>query len=114
MQLLTNAIRATLPPLYSTDRDLDPLVRVKFFDPCSAWTWFATEAGAALAGGRTVPLSDPAATSAEDVTFFGLVVGLERELGYFSLRELSSIRNRFGLGIERDLFFEPRRLSELG
>ena len=45
--------------------------------------------------------------------FFGLVDGFERELGYFSLSELQAFRGRFGLGIERDLYFEPRRLSAL-
>jgi hypothetical protein len=94
MQLLTKAIRETLPPLYSTERETDPTARVKFFDPCSAWSWYATEFDG-------------------ENTFFGLVIGHERELGYFSLRELQSYRGRFGLGIERDLYFEPCPISAL-
>jgi hypothetical protein len=31
------------------------------------------------------------------------------ELGYVSLRELSAIRFRFGLGVERDMHFTPDR-----
>ena len=30
------------------------------------------------------------------------------ELGYTSLAEMASVRGRFGLGIERDLHFEPK------
>lgn len=68
---------------------------VKFFTPWSNWTWYATE------------------FDGED-TFFGLVYGFERELGYFSLRELEKIRGPMGLCIERDLYFTPRKLSEIG
>ena len=48
----------------------------------------------------------------EDI-FFGLVVGFEIELGYFSLAELQSVRGPWGLPIERDLHFEPKTLKEL-
>jgi hypothetical protein len=37
--------------------------------------------------------------------FFGLVVGLETELGYFTLNELESVRGPMGLKIERDRHF---------
>lgn len=59
-------------------------MRLKVFDPCSSWTWYATE-------------YDP-----QERLFFGLVVGLEEELGYFSLDELEAARNRMGLPLERD------------
>lgn len=49
----------------------------------------------------------------EDVTFFGLVDGHEAELGYFSLSELSAVKGRFGLGIERDRHFPPTTIGEL-
>ena len=45
--------------------------------------------------------------------FFGLVKGFVDELGYFSLDELESIRGAWGLGIERDLMFEPMKASEV-
>ena len=41
------------------------------------------------------------------------VVGLDVEIGYFSLRELQSVRGSWGLPIERDLSFEPKSLREL-
>lgn len=93
-ELLPNAVRDTLPPLGGTEGDPDPLCRVKFFYPDFSWTWYAIE------------------FDGED-TFFGLVDGFEKELGYFRLSELRENRGKFGLEIERDLFFTPKRLSEL-
>ncbi|MHC4637819.1 MAG: DUF2958 domain-containing protein [Planctomycetota bacterium] len=58
------------------------------------WTWCATE-------------YDP-----DERLFFGLVYGLEREWGYFSLDELESIKGPFGVGIERDRFFSPKPISQ--
>lgn len=94
MKLLTNELRQKLPPLYSTENDEDPLVICKFFTPDSNWTWYATEFDG----------SD---------TFFGWVEGLENELGYFSLSELQNVRGPLGLPIERDLYFQSRRLSQV-
>ena len=39
--------------------------------------------------------------------------GLENEFGYFSLRELESIRGPFGLTIERDLYWTPKPIREI-
>ena len=38
---------------------------------------------------------------------WGIVKGFEVEMGSFSLSELEAVRGRFGLGIERDLYFTP-------
>lgn len=94
MELLTDAIRRQLPPLYATEKIADPTAWVKFFTPYSPWTWYATE------------------FDGED-TFFGLVQGFEEELGYFSLSELQNARGPYDLQIERDLNFEPTPLSQL-
>ena len=96
MKLLTKAIRSKLPPLSSTDQLPHDQVKVeaKFFTPDSNWTWFATE------------------FDGED-TLFGLVVGFEVEMGYYSLSELESARGPWGLPIERDLWFKPTPLSQL-
>jgi hypothetical protein len=48
----------------------------------------------------------------EDI-FYGLVIGLEVEFGYFSLSELQSVQGPWGLPIERDLNFQPQTLREL-
>ncbi|MBT4637533.1 MAG: DUF2958 domain-containing protein [Deltaproteobacteria bacterium] len=81
-------------PLYSQEKEKDPLVVAKFFDPCGSATWFITE-------------YDP-----EQKLAFGYVCGLqEDEFGYVSLTELESIKRPFGLTIERDLYFTQYRLS---
>lgn len=46
-------------------------------------------------------------------TFFGLVDGFEKELGYFSLSELESVKGPLGLKIERDLYFKPTTLKKI-
>ena len=95
MMLLTKAIRAALPPIGSMEvKGLDALARVKFFTPDAGWTWYASE------------FDD------EDL-FFGLAVGFEPELGYFSLKELGQVRGKLGLPVERDKFFEPTPLRAL-
>jgi hypothetical protein len=97
MKLLTKELQKKLPPLYAQDgKGKEAIAYVKFFDPCGSWTWYATE-------------YDP-----EEKLFFGLVDGHEKELGYFSLPELEYIKRPFGLGIERDIHFDPIKLSELG
>ena len=84
-----------LPPLYSgEEQGLETLAPVKFFTPDAQWTWYASE------------------FDGEDI-FFGLVVGLEIELGYFSLSELKSVKGPLGLSIERDLHYESKTLQEL-
>jgi hypothetical protein len=111
---LTVANMKALPALYSQDgKGMDAIAHVKFFNPTGSWTWFATEACATLADGSSVALSDPAAKTAEDIMFFGLVDGHEAELGYFAMSELASVKGKFGLGIERDLHFKPTALKDL-
>lgn len=91
MDLLTPALRAALLCNAETRdaRDHDPAPVVKFFNPCGAATWLATEL-------------DP-----DGDTLFGLAdLGFGcPELGSFSLSEIASVRLPFGLGIERDLGF---------
>ena len=93
--LLDAESREKLPPLYSgEEKGLETLAQVKFFTPDSSWTWYASE------------------FDGEDI-FFGLVSGMEVELGYFSLKELEEVKGPLGLPIERDLHFEPKTLKEL-
>jgi hypothetical protein len=96
MKLLTKEIEKKLPALYSQDgKGKDAIAYVKFFTPDSNWTWYATE-------------YDP-----EERVFFGLVDGFEKELGYFSLDELESVKGPMGLKIERDMYFDPKPLKNL-
>lgn len=94
MNLLTDEIRRRLPPLYATENDPDPTIQVKLFTPWTNWTWYITE------------------FDGIDL-LFGLVDGFELEWGYSSLAELEAIRGPGGLRIERDLYFEPTRVSDV-
>ena len=93
-KLLPDDVAATLPALYATQHEADPIARVKFFTPDSSWTWYATE-------------FDPVGRLC-----FGLVHGHEREFGYFSLDELESVKGPLGLPIERDLSWQPKPVSQ--
>jgi len=95
MKLITEEIKRLLPKLYEQDgKGYDAIAYVKFFTPDSNWTWYVTE------------------FDGKDI-FFGLVDGFEKELGYFSLKELQSVKGPLGLKIERDLYFVPTKLEEL-
>jgi Protein of unknown function (DUF2958) len=107
--LLPSEVRRKLPPLYSgEEKGLEALAVVKFFTPDGNWTWYASE-------GSPVDANSCYDTQEEkvDFLFFGLVSGHEVELGYFSLKELETIRGPLGLPIERDFSFKPRTLGEL-
>jgi len=105
---LTKALLKTLPALYSQENTPDPMVMCKFFTPDAGWTWYAIEGSPVDANGY-YDTDKPKV----DFLFFGLVSGLEVELGYFSLAELKRVRGAFGLPVERDLYFEPTRLSAI-
>lgn len=114
--LLDEASRERLPTLYSNEEiGLGALAQVKFFTPSSNWTWYASEASAAMRDGTYKPLTDvdPDDPEVEDVIFFGLVDGYELELGYFSLSELENIGGGLTLPIERDGHFTPTTLKKL-
>ena len=93
--LMPESVARTIPQLYATENETDPVAKVKWFTPDSSWTWYVTE-------------YDP-----KERLCFGLVDGLERELGYFSLTEIENARGPCGLRVERDLYFSPKPLSEL-
>jgi hypothetical protein len=89
--LLTDELRIRLLlQALSDDRDGPPLV--KLFCPDGAATWLISEI-------------DPDDADAD--RFFGLCdLGLGHpEIGWVSLAELSSVRGRLGLPVERDLHF---------
>lgn len=98
-KMLTTELREALPDLYSQDgKGMDAVAVVHYFSPYSGWDWYGTEFDG-------------------DDTFFGLVRGFETELGYFSLRELEETTLNIGgvtvPAVERDMFWTPKKLSEL-
>src|SRR5215467_3041660 len=110
--LLPESLKERLPALYSQEQERDPLVVCKFFDPVGSWTWYATEGSPVDEDGYY-----DTGKAKVDYLFFGLVVGFETELGYFSLTELQTakegLRGLRALPIERDVYFTPTRLSEV-
>ena len=90
---MTQEIRKQLPPLGAQENNPDPTVYVRYFCPWNQWCWFGYE------------------FDGEDI-FFGFVKGDFDEFGTFSLSELESVRGPMGLGIERDLYFTPKPLSQ--
>ncbi len=96
MKLLTQELLKQFPKLNETDGT--PLeekkVTAKFFTPDGSWTWYAVE------------------FDGEDL-FFGLVDGFEKEWGYFSLKELQSVRGALNLPIERDLYFGQPKIKDI-
>ena len=98
MKLMTRTLEQRFAQVGSQEGNKDPLVIARFFNPTGAGTWYATE-------------YDPTTQ-----VFFGYVSifgDWNDEWGYFSLDELQEYRGRFGLGIERDLFFRERPISQV-
>lgn len=96
MKLLTKEISKRLPKLYATENIAlaQKEAICKFFTPDANWTWYVIEGE----------------QQEDDYIFFGYVIGFEKEFGYFSLKELESVRGKLGLPIERDRWFTPTKL----
>lgn len=94
MELLPPELRKQLPKLYAQEGAEDHFVYIKYFFPAGCWTWFVTE-------------GEPRGT---DFLFFGYVIGLGKEWGYFTLKQLEEINFR-GLEVERDLYFKQETFS---
>jgi hypothetical protein len=105
MQLLTKELWQKIPSLYSQENEKDPMVVCKFFDPVGSWSWYVIEG------------QEEEYDYGKDFLFFGFVVGFDRELGYFTLRQLETAKEGLtglqALPIERDLYFTPCLLSKV-
>ena len=95
-RLIPKNILETIPNLYDSTQTVDPLCLVKLFTPDSNWTWYIIEY-----------------CKEDNDTCYGYVKGLENELGYFSLKELATIKGQLGLFVERDLHFKATKLSTI-
>lgn len=96
MSLIPKLLAKSIPELYEQDgKGYDAIAYTKLFTPDSNWTWYVTE------------------YSPQENLCFGLVDGFEKELGYFSLTELESVKGPLGLPIERDLGFTAKSLNQI-
>ena len=83
-ELLPKGLAETMPPLYATEDEADPVVRVHLFSCVAGWDWYLTE-------------YDPATGEA---------------YGYVSVPELEAANARCGMPVvERDLAFGPAPFS---
>ena len=95
MKLMTKEIKEQAQKQFDDGSDMEQMVVAKFFDPMGSWSWYLMNLG-------------------EDEDYaWGIVDGNAVEMGSFSMRELQSIKLPLGLGIERDMYFEPVKASEL-
>ena len=98
-QLMTERLADTIPTIGTTENTADydtVLAYAKLFSPYSNWTWYITE------------------MDRETGQCFGLVEGLETELGYFDLTELAETTVLGGVpAVERDLYWQPITLGEI-
>lgn len=98
MQLITRELEKRFDEVGCQCEEKDPVIIAKFFNPCGAGTWYATE-------------YDPARRE-----FYGYVSifgDMNDEWGYFSLAELETYKGPLGIGLERDLYFEETRASKV-
>ena len=97
MKLLTKEIEKRLIRNYKINKGKEKTVEhkavVKLFNPTGLGTWYLTE------------------YNPETKIAFGLSCLQEKELGYVSLDEIQDFKGRFGLGIERDRWFESNKLT---
>lgn len=93
MELITKEDLNILPALGETD-GTDAVAYVKIFHPMGSYSAYIVE-------------YDP-----KNEMAFGLVCNLEKEFGYFSIKEMKKTKV-FGLSFEKDLYFQPKKISEI-
>ena len=95
--LMPDSIRKRLPKLYSTEKGLigDKVAYARYFFPMGAYTAYLLE-------------YDPKSR----IGFGAVTMGYGWELGNMSLDEMEEVKIH-GLGIERDLYFTPKKLHEI-
>jgi hypothetical protein len=91
MELFTKEIIEKAKAQYPLGSDMEnQIIVAKFFNPTGAGTWYLMN-------------MDP-----DDESYcWGIVDLFEVEVGSFSKSELEDYKGPLGLGIERDLYFEP-------
>ena len=98
-KLMTKELGDTIPALYANENVEnfdDVLAAAKLFCPYADWTWYITE------------------WDAETGLCFGLVEGLETEIGYFELTEMAEATVLGGVpAVERDLYWKPKTIGEI-
>ena len=128
MKLITKDIENLFKKIGRQEKVDDPIVVAKFFNPTGPGTWYATELIYLIkrkAEGVESDILEVEASKIDqfkdyevvDMMFFGYVSIFgdhNDEWGYFKLSELESVKcPPFGMGIERDLYFDPKPISQV-
>jgi hypothetical protein len=95
---MTKALETRFAKIGSQENVKDPIILAHFFNPTGAGDWYATE-------------YDP-----ETRIIFGyasIFCDENDEWGYTSLVELEEYKGKWGLGIERDLFWTEKPASQV-
>ena len=98
MELMTKTLEARFKQVGSQEDINDPMIIAHYFNPCGGGDWYVTE-------------YDP-----QEHIFFGyarIFYDHNDEWGYVSLDELRSYKGPLNLGIERDLFWQEKRASQV-
>jgi hypothetical protein len=100
MKLLTKALQKAFEKQGRCEEKdpKDVKIIAKFFNPSGRATWYATE-------------YDP--INREFYGFVSLFGDYNDEMGYFSLGELEDFRGKYGVMVERDLYFREHTLDEV-
>jgi len=126
MRLMSKEIEKRFKKIGRQENIKDPIVVCKFFNPVGGGTWFATEMSYVVRrkgsdGKEEIIEVEASKMNKEvrgqivDMNFFGYVsIHGDHcdEWGSFPLSELQSVKGPFGLGIERDLYFDPQPISK--
>ena len=96
MKLLTKELLKKLPPIgHSIKSKEEPQAIVKWFTPDANFTWYVAE------------------YNPENGMCWGLVDGLAKEFGYFTIREIEALQGPLKLPVERDWSFDPVNINSL-
>ena len=94
MKLLTKEITKKATEQYDKGSDMEQMIVAKFFG--GDWTWYLMN------------------MDKDEDYCWGIVDGFAVEMGSWLMSELQKVKFKpFGLGVERDLYFEPVKASEL-
>ena len=93
---MTKTIKKQAEKQYELGSDMNQKVVAKYFNPAGSGTWYLMN------------------TAPDDSDYaWGIVDLFAVEMGSFRISELESIKLPFGLGIERDLLFEPMTAKDV-
>jgi len=96
MKLLTKKVIKDAVGQYDSGSNMEQMVVAKFFDPVGSWKWYLMN------------MADDTGSYA-----WGIVKGVAVEMGSFSVVELMEYKSAWGLGIERDIYWEPMKAKDV-